>query len=158
MPTHLDTHTSVLYATPQFFGAWMRVAEEFNIPPMLVSPESQVAQERLKTQAEAMAPILAKVNALSASFPVLNELVLDVNPVELEPRREAFREVIRNLRPGVTQIIVHFSCDYPEMRAMDSLWAKKRVNDYWIFSSPDMETLIEEQGISLIGWRELTGK
>jgi predicted glycoside hydrolase/deacetylase ChbG (UPF0249 family) len=153
-PTHLDTHTSVLYARPQFFGAWMRVAEESNIPPMLVSPQSQVAQYMLKTQAQAMAPILAKLNTLPARFPVLDELVMDVEPVEFEPRRDAFSEVIRNLRPGVTQIIVHFSCDYPEMRAMDSLWARKRVNDYRIFSSPEMKGLIEAQGVRLIGWRE----
>jgi len=152
-PTHLDTHMGTLYATPQFFGAWMRVAEEFNIPPMLVSPESQVAQYMLKTQALALAPILAKLNTLPARFPVLDELVMDVDPVELEPRMEAFSEVIRNLKPGVTQIIVHFSCDYPEMSAMDALWARKRVNDYRIFSSPEMEGLVEAQGVRLIGWR-----
>jgi predicted glycoside hydrolase/deacetylase ChbG (UPF0249 family) len=154
MPTHSDTHMGTLYATPQFFSAWMRVAEEFSIPPMLVSPESQVAQYRLKTQPQTLAPILAEMNTLPARFSILDELVMDVDPVELEPRRAAFREIVRSLRPGVTQIIVHFACDYPEMSAMDSLWARKRVNDYRIFSSPEMEELIEGQGISLIGWRE----
>jgi len=156
-PTHLDTHMGTLYATPEFFGAWIRVAEEFDIPPILVSPECQIAQYRLKTQPQTVTPIVAEMKTLSARLPVLDELVMDVDPVELEPRRQAYRQIICSLKPGVTQIIVHFACDYPEMKAMHPLWARKRVNDYRIFSSPDMERLIEEQEISLIGWRGFAG-
>ncbi len=152
-PTHIDTHMGTVYATPEFFRSYCKVAREFDIPPMLVSPESEIAQQRLKSD-PAMAPYFEAFSMLASEFPTLDELATGVESVELERRREEYKEVIRNLKPGVNQMILHLGLDRPEMHAITSSWLA-RYNDFRIFTDPEMKQFIEEQGVKLIGWRDL---
>lgn len=158
-PTHLDTHMGTLYATPEFFKIWIEAAKDFNIPPMLVSPESEIAKFRLQNQPEATRAILDQMKAIpeECAFPILDELVMDVEPVGLFPRGIAYKEIIEGLEPGVTQIIVHLAHNYPEMEAMHALWSLKRQNDFAIFADPYINELRKKRGVCLIGWRDFRG-
>jgi hypothetical protein len=151
-PTHIDTHMGTVYASPQFFKAYCKVAQEFNIPPMIVSPNSDIARRRADEQA--IASILEMLRSLNFNLPMLDELVTGVNSTEIKRRREEYKEVIRNLKPGVTQIIVHLGLDRPEMHAITSSWLA-RYNDFLIFTDEEMRRFIEGQGVKLIGWREI---
>ena len=151
-PTHIDTHMGTVYASPEFFKAYCKVAREFGIPPMIISPEAEIVQQRLKND-PAMAQLFEIFEMLESEFPILDELATGVASVELEQRREEYKEVIRNLKPGVTQIIVHLGLDNPEMQTITSSWLA-RYNDFRIFTDPEMKRFIEEQGVKLIGWRD----
>ncbi|MFQ6043701.1 MAG: polysaccharide deacetylase family protein [Candidatus Poribacteria bacterium] len=152
-PTHIDTHMGTVYASPEFFQAYCKVAREFNLPPMIISPKSEIAQKRLKND-PTMASYFEMFSTLSNAFPSLDELATGVSSAELERRREEYREVIRNLKPGVTQIIVHLGLDHPEIQAITSSWLA-RYNDFRIFTEPEMKKFIAGQGVKLIGWRDL---
>jgi len=151
-PTHIDTHMGTVYASPEFFKAYCQVAREFGIPPMIISPESEVARQRMKSD-PAMAPFFEMFKTLASGFPMLDNLATGVESAELERRREEYKEIIRNLKPGVTQIIVHLGLDHPEIHAITSSWLA-RYNDFRIFTDPEMKQFIEEQGVKLIGWRD----
>jgi len=151
-PTHIDTHMGTVYASPEFFKAYCKVAREFGIPPMIISPEAEIVQQRLKND-PAMAPLFEMFEMLESEFPILDELATGVVSVELEQRREEYKELIRNLKPGVTQIIIHLGLDNPEMHIITSSWLA-RYNNFRIFTDPEMKQFIEEQGVKLIGWRD----
>ena len=151
-PTHIDTHMGTVYTSPEFFKAYCKVAREFGIPPMIVSPESDVAKQRRKSN-RVIASLFETLDTLASGLPMLDNLVTGVGSVKLERRREEYKEVIRNLKPGVTQIIVHLGLDRPEMHAITSSWLA-RYNDFRIFTDPEMKRFIEEQGVKLIGWRD----
>ena len=151
-PTHIDTHMGTVYTSPEFFKAYCKVAREFGIPPMIVSPESDVAKQRRKSN-QVIASLFETLDTLASGLPMLDNLVTGVGSVKLERRREEYKEVIRNLKPGVTQIIVHLGLDRPEMHAITSSWLA-RYNDFRIFTDPEMKRFIEEQGVKLIGWRD----
>jgi len=151
-PTHIDTHMGTVYETPEFFAAYCKVAREFDLPPMIISPESEVVKLRLNDPSAA--PILSALKILANEFPLLDELAPGVEPKELDLRREGYKEVIRNLKPGVTQIILHLGLDHVEMRNITSSWLA-RYNDFRIFNDPEMKNFIQEQGVKLIGWREM---
>ena len=151
-PTHIDTHMGTVYASPEFFKVYCKVAREFGIPPMIISPEAEIVQQRLKND-PAMSLLFEMFEMLESEFPMLDELATGVVSVELERRREEYKEVIRNLKPGVTQIIVHLGLDNPEMHTITSSWLA-RYNDFQIFTDPEMKQFIEEQGVKLIGWRD----
>lgn len=153
-PTHIDTHMGTVYATAEFFKAYCDIARKFNIPPMIVSPESKIAQQR-KEADPAMASLFKMLNKLTSGFPMLDELATGVNSVEISARREEYKEVIRNIKPGVTQIIVHLGLDRSEMHAITGSW-RARYNDFRIFTNPQMKEFIEKQGVKLIGWREMS--
>lgn len=84
-------------------------------------------------------------------IPVLNDIIIGVNIGEIEPRRKEYKKIICNLRPGVTQIIVHMALDHPEMHWIGQ-WSL-RYYDFLIFTDPEMKQFIEEQGVKLIGSR-----
>lgn len=153
-PTHIDTHMGTVYAKPEFFKAYCKVAREFGIPPMIVSPESEVAQQRVKNNPK-MKSFFEMFEQLAVEFPMLDELATGVNSTELAPRREEYKEVIRNLKPGVNQIIVHLGLDRPEMHAITGSWLA-RYNDFRIFTDSQMKDFIERQDVKLIGWEKLS--
>ena len=141
-----------MYASPELFKAYCKVAREFGIPPMIVSPESDVAKQRRKSN-QVIASLFETLNTLASGLPMLDNLVTGVGSAKLERRREEYKEVIRNLKPGVTQIIVHLGLDHSEMHAITSSWLA-RYNDFRVFTDPEMKRFIEEQGVKLIGWRD----
>ena len=151
-PTHIDTHMGTVYATPEFFRAYCKVAREFGVPPMIVSPESEAVKERLKAD-PMMKPVVEAIKTVASEFPMLADLP-SVSSKELDLRREEYKTIIRDLKPGVTQIIVHLGLDDGEMRNITSSWLA-RYNDYRIFTEPEMRQFIEEQGVKLIGWGDL---
>lgn len=155
-PTHIDTHMGTVYASPEFFKAYCKVASEFNVPAMIVSPDSEAARERLQDE-PMLAPLLKMLRILAKNLPLLDELATGVSSTEINLRREEYKEIIRNLKPGVTQIIVHLGLDDAEMHNITSSWLA-RYNDYLIFSEPEMRSFIEEQGVKLVGWRAMADR
>ena len=151
-PTHIDTHMGTVYATPEFFKAYFTVATEFGIIPMIVSPDSKVAQDRLRAYPE-MKPAIDILRIIASQVPTINDLP-GVSTKEYEQRKEEYKEIIRNLEPGITQIIVHLGLDDSEMHNITSSWLA-RYNDFLIFTEPEMSKFIEDQGVKLIGWRDL---
>ncbi len=151
-PTHIDTHMGTVYATPEFFEAYFTVAREFGIIPMIVSPDSKIVQERLKASPE-MKPAIEMLKIVANQLPTIDDLP-GAATKEYEQRKEEYKEVIRNLKPGLTQIIVHLGLDDSEMHNITSSWLA-RYNDFRIFTEPEMRKFIEDQGVKLIGWRDL---
>ncbi|MEJ8304312.1 polysaccharide deacetylase family protein [Saccharibacillus sacchari] len=62
--------------------------------------------------------------------------------------------LLRKLEPGVTEMLFHPSLDTDELRAITDSWPS-RVFDYDLFEDAAVRRAIEEEGIVLIGWREL---
>ena len=69
-------------------------------------------------------------------------------------QREFYLDALRNLKPGITQIIIHCGVYDDELRAVTNL-AKRRDRDTKIFCSPEVKALIKRKGITLITWREI---
>ena len=44
-PGHIDTHMGTLYARPDFTAAYMKVAEEYHLPAMVVEPTPKVIEK-----------------------------------------------------------------------------------------------------------------
>ena len=73
----------------------------------------------------------------------------------LETRRAYYYNLFRNLKPGVTEIIVHLSLDDEEVKHVMNAW-KARWNEYQIFTDPKTKELLDALNIKRIGYRELS--
>ena len=87
-------------------------------------------------------------------LPLIDDLVTGVDNDELDARAQDYRDVIRDLPPGVTQLIIHLATDTPETRAITNAW-RRRHNDFRIFTDPAMATFLDEQNVTLIAWRDI---
>lgn len=143
-PTHLDSHMGTLYQNKALFAALLRVAREEGIPARV-------------TRAHAATPFIA---ALLTPADIVIDAVISIEP-DVTPERWAdfYAEAIANMKPGVTEVIVHLAYDDAEMRAATfdhpDWGAAWRQRDLDFFTSDRFRTLLRENNIRLITWREL---
>lgn len=144
-PTHLDAHMRTLHQTRPLFEMFLRVAREERLPA-LVSREW-----------------FAQWPFLPASLGpegVVVDSVIDVDP-SVEPARwaEFYGGLIKNLKPGVTQLIVHLAYDDEEMRAValdhPNWGAAWRQRDFDFVTSDAFRRLLREHDVKLVTWREI---
>ena len=151
-PTHLDTHMGTLYARQDFFDVYTKLGKEYGIPVMVmrVTPESLAYAKASNIPVGETA--LRKVEA--DGFVLLDYLVTGVNGKTFAERKQAYHELLRNLKPGVTMLIVHLGLDNDELKGITGSWQQRHA-DFLSFTDPDTKKLMAELGIKTTTWREL---
>ena len=142
-PTHLDSHMGVLFSTPELFAVYVKVAHEYKLPFLAI---------RLPN-----APQLSSI--LSEKDITVDSVVIANPSVHAGEWREFYVNAIKNLKPGLTEMIVHLGHDDAELQAVTvdhpdygSAW---RQRDYDVVTSPEFKKALEENHVVLIKWRDL---
>jgi hypothetical protein len=90
---------------------------------------------------------------------VLDALVFPRHGLRPEEWGKGYLEVIRNLKPGLNQLIVHLGYDDAELQAITvnhpDFGAAWRQRDFNAITSPEFKKALEENHIILIGWKDL---
>ena len=143
-PTHLDSHMGVLFATPELFGVYAKVAREYKLPFLAALTPN------------APSPMLA---LLSDKDIVLDAVVIASPTVRPNEWLDFYGNAVKNLKPGLTEMIVHLGHDDAELQAVTvdhpdygSAW---RQRDYAVMTSPDFQKALQENHIILVKWKDL---
>jgi predicted glycoside hydrolase/deacetylase ChbG (UPF0249 family) len=143
-PTHLDSHMGVLFARPELFAVYVKVAREYKLPFLAVR------------SADAPKELLSLV---SDKDPILDAVVIADPKVAANGWSAFYSNAIRNLKPGVTEIIVHLGHDDAELQAVTvdhpDYGAAWRQRDYKVVTSPEFRKALEDNHVILIQWRDL---
>lgn len=144
-PSHLDSHMGGPSATPELFGIMMKLGQEYKIPVRTSKSQLNVPEYR-----KYMPP-----DYISSD----NTRSLNVN-VPAEKWNEAYDEIIRNLVPGLNELVVHLAYDDEEMRAVTidkNHWyeAAWRQRDHNYVTSTGFKDLLQENNIRLVTWQEI---
>ena len=145
-PTHLDSHQYRLIMNgKELFDVMLRVAHEYKLPVFVTRdwfPDYPYLQKSLDP----------------------GDIVLD-HTVTIEPGlppekwAEFYLTALKNLKPGVTEFVIHPGYDDDELRAATrerSTWGSAwRQRDYDFFTSDQFREILAQQNIKLITWREL---
>jgi len=144
-PTHLDSHMDTLYHSKVLFEILLRVARENKLP------------FRVSQQWFARAPFMPAL--LGPDDLVLNRTIIIEPKVAPDDWARFYTEEIKNLRPGVTDMIVHLAFADEEMKGMTSghpNWgAEWRQRDFPFVTSDAFRKLLKENNVKLITWREI---
>ena len=144
-PTHLDSHMGTLYQTKELFEMLMRVARENKLPI------------RVSKEWFANAPFMPGV--LTADDVVLDRTISIEPTVTPENWSRFYTEAIKNLQPGVTDMIVHLAYADDEMKGVTfshpNWGAEWRQRDFDFVTSEAFRKLLQENNIKLITWRDL---
>ncbi len=151
-PTHLDTHMGTLYTRRDFFDVYTRLGREYGIPVMAMRPTPEAIEYAKKSGIPIGTEALTRLEA--DGFVLLDYLVTGVPGNNFSTRKQAYREFLRNLKPGVTMLIVHLGMDDPELKAATGSWEARHA-DFLSFTDPEIAALIKELGIKLTTWREM---
>ena len=143
-PTHLDSHMGVLFARPDLFAVYLKVARDHKLP--FLALRSMDAPKEL-------------LSLLSDNDIILDSVIIANPSVKAANWRTFYLNAIHNLKPGLTEIIVHLGHDDAELQAITvhhpDYGAAWRQRDYDAVTSPEFRKALEDNHIVLIHWKDL---
>ena len=145
-PTHLDSHQYRLIMNgKELFDVMLRVAHEYKLP-VFVNRDWFAAHPYLET-------------SLGPGDVVLDHTVTIEPEVPPEKWAQFYLTALKNLKPGVTEFVIHPGYDDEELRAATrerpSWGAAWRQRDFDFFTSDQFRATLAQQKIQLVTWREL---
>ncbi len=149
--THLDTHMGSVVSRPDLLEIYVRLGVEYDLPVLLPRNMDQRLAEDHPTLAETGQAMLKLLN--EHRLPAIDQMAQFYGQQAGKTRRQTYVDAIRDLKPGVSQLIIHCGYDDPELNAITNS-APKRDEDRRVFSDPDVIKFIQQQGIRVIGWKQ----
>lgn len=141
-PTHLDSHMGTLF-TPGFFPVYVKVARAYGLPFLAMRTPS--------------AP--PEMLALLRETDILPQNIVMAAMVKPENWAMYYANIVRALKPGLTELIVHLDYDDAEMQAITedhpaygSAW---RQRDFNVITSPEFRKTLHDNHVTLVGWRQI---
>ena len=142
-PTHLDSHMGSLFTTPELIATYVKVAHEYRLPFLAIKGSALAAPQA----------------GLTAKDVVLDAVIIADREVPRDQWKEFYLKAIANLKPGLTEIIVHLGHDDSELQAVTvnhepygSAW---RQRDYDVMTSPEFKKALQDNHVILVTWKEL---
>ena len=151
-PTHLDSHMGTCFYEP-FMESYVKVGIEKKIPILMIGGHLQHTGADLGTLKLLLRALGERV--WKAGLPVIDDLVTQpTTGPEYEQRKQQLFQLLTEMKPGITQIIVH--CTAPtEVFARISGSGKARAAELRLMLDPEVRAFLQKEGIVLTTWREL---
>lgn len=141
--THIDSHMGTMQLRPDYHRLYLQLAADYRLPLRTVGNQML---ERM-----GMASVVDAAAELGVLTP---DHLWFGGPPAAEATSAYWSDVLRNLRPGVTEIYIHAAVDAPELKAMTDSWPQ-RPADYAFFTSASTRQLLRQLGITLLGYRAI---
>ena len=142
-PTHLDSHMGSLFTTPDLIATYVKVAHDYHLPFLAVKGS----------------PLAVPQAGIGAQDVLLDAVIIANRQVPRDKWKEFYLNAIANLKPGLTEIIVHLGHDDSELQAVmvdhegyGSAW---RQRDYDVVNSPEFKKALQDNHVILVTWKEL---
>jgi predicted glycoside hydrolase/deacetylase ChbG (UPF0249 family) len=142
--THIDSHMGTMQYKPEYLKAYIQLALEFNLPLRMAAQSTMESFgfPELRKQ-------FKEKGLVFTDYFVYDEME-NYNNV-----KSFWASIIKNLKPGVTEIFIHASKASDELKAITNSW-EKRVQEANLFTSdPEIRKLIKDENVILIGYRPL---
>ena len=142
-PTHVDSHMGALFTTPEIMAVYVKVAHDYHLPFL-----------GFRGSFQGGAPM-----PLSPSDIAVDNVIVASPDVARDHWKEFYLNAIANLKPGLTEIIVHLGHDDAELQAVTvnhepygSAW---RQRDYDVVRSPEFQKALKDHNVVLVRWADL---
>ena len=147
-PSHLDSHMYTLGASQGFLDIYREIGQLYKLPVMLNSE------------------LISQVSGIhEPDLTIENEILIDrIYLGNFEDYKEGklaeyYTNSIRDLKPGLNMLLIHPAFDDPEMRSITkdhpNFGASWRQIDLQSFTGLKCRSLLKEQGIKMISWKEI---
>lgn len=146
-PTHLDSHMGAYLF---FMDLHIEIAAQYNLPLRFTKNPPPGYHLEQFDQAVQMA------DGKGIVYPdyVVGLPFTFEHDITYKQSRQNAINLIRNIKPGVTELLFHPSLESEELKSITDSW-QARIFEFDIFRDEEVKALIQEEGIKVIGWREL---
>ena len=142
-PTHLDSHMGTLFASPRFFAVYVKVAHAYKLPFLAVRD----------------GPLGAPRGALAPNDIAVDNVVIAGGDVPRDQWKKFYLDAVANLKPGLTEMIVHLGRDDAELEAVtvahEPYGAAWRQRDWDVMTSAEFRQALADNHVVVIGWKDL---
>jgi len=153
--THIDSHMGTLFSNLEFFKRYVKVGIEYQIPILITGPNGYFVNKYEGGLAKLLTADGTHEKVWAAGLPVLDDATgVSYDWKTLEEKKRMFIETIKDLRPGVTEIIVHCTLRDENFDAISPSGATRQA-DLDVMVDPEIIQLVKDEGIILTTWREL---
>ncbi len=144
--THLDSHMGTLQYDPRYLQMYLQLAVEFRLPLRMASQETMARNGHPELREQ-----FAAKGIVFTDYFVHDESKQE----EAKGVKPFWMGIVKNLKPGVTELYIHAALAGDELKAITGSW-KTRSAQYELFAhDEEMKQLIADQKIILIGYRAL---
>jgi len=152
-PDHIDTHMGTLYGHPEFAKAYLEIAMEYGIPANAIDMSDSLV---VKYYREAGYPITDDMIKYMQSYtlPKVDNFTSAPNAKTYEEKVQAFKDLIKSLKPGLTEIIFHPSVPSENLKSITGSW-QQRNWEAEMFGDPDLIQFFKDEGIIFTNWKEI---
>jgi len=151
-PTHLMTHKGVLFSRVDLAEIYLRLAQEFWIPAVVV----ELKPEMLELFASNGMPVEQGLVELIEKYPLpkLDELRIAPEGDTYEAKRAALLDMISQLPPGLSEIYFRAAEESNALKRLTPRW-RQMVWDRELLLDPAVRGHFQAQGIILTDWHEV---
>lgn len=149
--SHLDTHMGSLFSRPDLVKVYVKLGLEYDLPVLFMKNiPAAIGKEYpgLATGTDELAELLKKKN-----LPLLDSVLQFYGGKTHEQRKMNYMNALRDMGPGVNELIIHCGYDNEELRAITNS-AARRNGDRLIFSSAETAAFLKSNNIKLISWKQ----
>lgn len=152
-PDHMDTHMGTVYGSNDFTEVYLRLAEEYRIPAMVIDFSDPEVVEQYKQSGY---PVSDRLLAMldDYSLPKLDYFSSVPGAGSYEELREKFFEQVRLLKPGLTEIIFHPQYESEFGKTITGSW-QQRAWEAELFADKVVQQFFVDEGLILTNWREI---
>lgn len=142
-PTHVDSHMGALFTTPELMATYVKVAREYHLPFLALRGNPRTAPR----------PPLSDKD-------ILLDTVVTADPsITRDQWKGWYLKSIAELKPGLTEMIVHLGSDDSELQAVtvnhEPWGAAWRQRDTEVMRSPEFKKALADNHVILVTWKEL---
>ena len=143
--THIDSHMGTLQLNIDYVKTYLQLAVEFDLPVRMASQGTLTSFGQPKLRDD-----FADKGIIFPDYFVYEELKDEARGVT-----NFWMNVVKSLKPGVTELYIHAAQATDELKALTSTW-KTRSEEYALFTHDEgMKKLVADERITLIGFRPL---
>lgn len=142
--SHIDSHEGALFYKSDFFKVYLDLAKDNKLAVFV--PDIVTVQ-------------FDKDLIPPPNLVVVDDFYMAENGMDLNNWEEFYIGILNNLKPGLSQIIVHLGYDDQEMKNITidhpNFGSKWRNYDYDIVSNKKFKQALVDNNIKLVNWREI---
>jgi len=156
-PNHLDSHMGTLYASNKFLQVYLKLAEEYHIPAMIVDVNKPEILEMYKSQGfEISEEMIKTINHYK--LPKLDLFIsIDQHSNSYKSKKESFFNLVSSLPPGLTEIFFHPSDKSENLKCIMNEW-RQRSWEAKLFEDYEVEEFLKRENIVLTDWKDIMSR
>ncbi len=151
-PGHIDTHMGTLFGKAEFTREYLQAAIDYKIPAMVIEFTEPVVK-RFREQGYPITEDMMKF-ASDYPFPKLDDFWAAPNGSSYEEKKQNFFQLVKSLKPGITEIIFHPSVETENLKKITNSW-QQRVWEAKMFADPEMIQFFKDEGVLFTNWKEI---